>query len=119
MPDERNSLSIKDLIAVVPLSGIVLAAVYDWGFFFPADPSLFTLFSWSDHVVFALEPLAGAILIVSAVGWSLSKFTFDAPLKQQRRTRLCCSRGTTGHGQGLPRAAMNSRGERYPRALCG
>ena len=31
----------------------------------------------------------------------------------------CCSPRTTGHGQGFPRAAMNSRGERYPRALCG
>lgn len=31
----------------------------------------------------------------------------------------CCSPRTTGHGQGLARAAMNSRGERYPRALCG
>jgi hypothetical protein len=25
----------------------------------------------------------------------------------------------TGHGHELPRAAMNSRGERYPSALCG
>jgi DNA-binding FadR family transcriptional regulator len=31
----------------------------------------------------------------------------------------CCSPRTIGHGQGFPRAAMNSRGERYPRALCG
>jgi hypothetical protein len=32
---------------------------------------------------------------------------------------FCCSPRTIGHGQGFPRAAMNSRGERYPRALCG
>src|SRR5262249_48372285 len=31
----------------------------------------------------------------------------------------CCSPRTTGHGQGLAGAAVNSRGERYPRALCG
>jgi hypothetical protein len=31
----------------------------------------------------------------------------------------CCSPRTTGHGHGLPRASINSRGERYPRALCG
>ena len=30
-----------------------------------------------------------------------------------------CSHRTIGHAQGFPRAAMNSRGERYPRALCG
>src|SRR4029453_17295456 len=32
---------------------------------------------------------------------------------------LCCSPRTTGHGHELPRAAMNSRSERYPSALCG
>ena len=31
----------------------------------------------------------------------------------------CCSPQPIGHGQGFSRAAMNSRGERYPRALCG
>jgi hypothetical protein len=31
----------------------------------------------------------------------------------------CCSPRTTGHGHEFPRAAMNSRGERYPSALCG
>jgi hypothetical protein len=31
----------------------------------------------------------------------------------------CCRPRMIGHGQGFPRAAMNSRGERYPRALCG
>ena len=35
------------------------------------------------------------------------------------RELQCCRPQTTGHGQGYPRAAMNSRGERYPRALCG
>ena len=31
----------------------------------------------------------------------------------------CCSPRTSGHGHELPRAAINSRGERYPSALCG
>jgi hypothetical protein len=35
------------------------------------------------------------------------------------RSSRCCSPRTTGHGHELPRAAMNSRGERYPSALCG
>jgi hypothetical protein len=34
------------------------------------------------------EALFPAIVIVSALGWSLSKFTFDVPLKQQPRIRL-------------------------------
>ena len=39
--------------------------------------------------------------------------------KLQSRIEECCSPRTTGHGHELPRAAMNSRGERYPSALCG
>jgi hypothetical protein len=37
----------------------------------------------------------------------------------QRIGYNCCRPRMIGHGQGFPRAAMNSRGERYPRALCG
>jgi len=89
MPEEdKNALSVKDLITVVPVFGIVLAAEYDMGFFGSVDPSLFTLFSWSDHIVFALQALLPAIVLVSALGWSLSKFTFDAPMNQQPRIRL-------------------------------
>jgi hypothetical protein len=89
MNDEKESgFSIKDVITVAPVVGIILAALYDFGFFASVDVSFFTLFSWSDHIVFSLEALFPAILIVSALGWSLSKFTFDAPLNQQRRIRL-------------------------------
>src|SRR5262245_57400398 len=89
MPDEKgNTFSIKDLITVVPVAGIILAAMYDFGFFASVDKSLFSLFSWSDHIVFALEAVFTAIVIVSALGWSLSKFRFDAPLNQQPRIRL-------------------------------
>ena len=38
---------------------------------------------------------------------------------EETRPEKCCGPRTTGHGQGLAWAAMNSRGERYPRALCG
>ena len=38
---------------------------------------------------------------------------------QECTNYFCCRPQMTGHGQGFPRAAMNSRGERYPRALCG
>jgi hypothetical protein len=86
--NDGNAFSIKDLITVVPVAAIILAAMYDFGFFAAVDASLFSLFSWSDHVVFALESVFPAIVIVSALGWSLSKFTFDAPMNQQPRTRL-------------------------------
>jgi hypothetical protein len=41
------------------------------------------------------------------------------PEQLERQIKDCCSPRTTGHGHELPRAAMNSRGERYPSALCG
>src|SRR3954470_13811375 len=85
---KADNLSIKDLITAVPVAAIMLAAMYDFGSFNAVDKSLFTLFSWSDHFVFALEAVFPAIVIVSALGWSLSKFTFDAPLKHQPHGRL-------------------------------
>jgi hypothetical protein len=86
--EKANTFSVKDFITVVPVAGIILAAMYDFGFFASVDASLFTLFSWSDHIVFALEAVFPAIVVVSALGWSLSKFTFDAPMNQQPRNRL-------------------------------
>ncbi|HQR10674.1 MAG TPA: hypothetical protein PLW68_05030 [Casimicrobiaceae bacterium] len=89
MSDENESvLSIKNLATMVPVVGIVLAAQYDVGFFNAVDDSLFTLFSWSDHIVFALQALLAAVLLLSVVGWSLSKFTFNTPLNQQPHFRL-------------------------------
>jgi hypothetical protein len=88
MKDEDSAFSFKDLITIVPVAGIILAAMYDVGFFFSAYISLFALFSWSDHIVFALGALFPALVIVSALGWALSKFTFDAPLKEQPHRRL-------------------------------
>jgi hypothetical protein len=88
MKDEDNAFSLKDLITIVPVAAIILAAMYDVGFFFSVDISLFALFSWSDHIVFALEALFPALVIVSALGWALSKFTADTPLKKQPHLRL-------------------------------
>ena len=86
--EKANAFSIKDLLTAAPVAAIILAAMYDFGSINAVDKSLFTLFSWSDHIVFGLEAVFPAIAIVSALGWSLSNFTFDAPLKHQPRGRL-------------------------------
>jgi hypothetical protein len=88
MQDEGSTFSFKDLMTMVPLGAIILAALFDFGSFNAVDKSLFTLFSWSDHIVFALEAVFPAIVIVAAIGWSLSKYTLDVPLKLQPRGRL-------------------------------
>jgi hypothetical protein len=43
----------------------------------------------------------------------------DMPGRTSSSGSRCCSPRMIGHGQGFPRALMNSRGERYLRALCG
>jgi hypothetical protein len=88
MQDEGSAFSFKDLMTMVPLGAIILAALFDFGSFNAVDKSLFTLFSWSDHIVFALEAVFPAIVIVAAIGWSLSKYTLDVPLKVQPHGRL-------------------------------
>ena len=88
MQDEGSAFSFKDLMTMVPLGAIILAALFDFGSFSAVDKSLFTLFSWSDHIVFALEAVFPAIVIVAAIGWALSKYTLDVPLKLQPHGRL-------------------------------
>ena len=66
MQDEGSTFSFKDLMTMVPLGAIILAALFDFGSFNAVDKSLFTLFSWSDHIVFALEAVFPAIVIVAA-----------------------------------------------------
>ncbi len=88
MQDEGSTFSFKDLMTMVPLGAIILAPLFDFGSFNAVDKSLFTLFSWSDHIVFALEAVFPAIVIVAAIGWSLSRYTLDVPLKLQPHGRL-------------------------------
>jgi formyltetrahydrofolate synthetase len=62
---------------------------------------------------------ASPILQVVPAPVGSGKTTFTLALIAAHVRLACCSPRTTGHGQGVPRAAMNSRGERYPRAFCG
>jgi hypothetical protein len=89
MGDENEkAFPITSLLTAVPVAGIILAAQYDLGYFGFVDMSLFTLFSWSDHIVFALHALLAASLLAAILGWSLYKFSFDIPMNQQPRRRL-------------------------------
>ena len=59
--EKANAFSIKDRITAAPVAAIILAAMYDFGSINAVDKSLFTLFSWSDHIVFGLEAVFPAI----------------------------------------------------------
>jgi hypothetical protein len=86
--EDESAFSIRNLITIVPVVGVILAAMYDLGSFGSMDKSMFTLFTWSDHIVFALQAVFNAIVILSVLGWSLSKYTFNTPLNQQPPIRL-------------------------------
>jgi hypothetical protein len=85
---KENAVSITTLLTAVPIVGVILAIMYDLGYFGFVDASLFTLFSWSDHIVFALQAVLVAVVIAAILGWSLSAFTFDTPLNEQPKRRL-------------------------------
>lgn len=84
----ENAFSISNLLTAVPIIGVILAVMYDLGYFSFVDGSLFTLFSWSDHIVFALQAVLAASLMTAILGWSLSTFSFDIPMNQQPKKRL-------------------------------
>jgi hypothetical protein len=86
--ETENTFSITNLLTAVPIVGVVLAVMYDLGYFGFVDASLFTLFSWSDHIVFALQAVLAATLIAAILGWSLSAFSFDTSMNQQPKRRL-------------------------------
>jgi hypothetical protein len=59
--------SLKELAVFVPVLGTAIAITYDVGFFWGLDINYFTLFSLTEHLVFALEalPIALSLSFVS------------------------------------------------------
>src|SRR4051812_23785803 len=58
---KQPSFSAKDFFVLIPLVGTTLAALYEVGFFYGIGISYFTLFSLSEHIVFALTALPLAL----------------------------------------------------------
>ena len=56
-----DQVTIKDWIVMLPLAGSILALTYDVGFFYGIGLPYFTLFSLSEHILFALQVLPQAI----------------------------------------------------------
>ena len=63
--DAANTLWNDKYIAYIPLLGAAVALTFDVGFFYAIGISFFTLFSLSEHIVFAIEafPIALFLLI--------------------------------------------------------
>jgi len=60
---------LSKYLAYYPLLAVTIAVSFDVGSFYALDISLFTLFSLSEHILFALEalPIAIAILLIITV----------------------------------------------------
>ncbi|AWO94305.2 MULTISPECIES: hypothetical protein [Bradyrhizobium] len=68
----KPQLEFKEVAVLIPLIGTAIAISYDVGYFYGLDIKLFTLFSITEHVVFALEatPVAFvlAIFLIAYLG---------------------------------------------------
>jgi hypothetical protein len=81
MPDEDN-LQVKELLVAIPFLGSAIAVAYDVGFFYGIDIHLFTLFSITEHITFALEALPFAMVIA---GGALTAMRHTSPQPVQRQ----------------------------------
>jgi hypothetical protein len=83
----------KELAIFIPLIGTVIAISYDVGYFYGIDIKFFTLFSVTEHIVFALEAapiaLAVAILVAAFVGPGFDMITglFEAAQKIPKKRK--------------------------------
>jgi hypothetical protein len=59
---EKGEFS-KELLVIAPLLGSTLAVAFDVGYFYGIDVNFFTLFSITEHIVFALEALPSAFIL--------------------------------------------------------
>lgn len=58
---------LKDIIAIAPFLGTALAITYDVGFFLGIGMAYFTMFTLSEHIVFALEALPFALIMIASI----------------------------------------------------
>jgi hypothetical protein len=97
---ELLAFSSKELLLFIPALGTAIAVTFDVGFFSGIGVSYFSLFSLSEHLVFALQALPVA-LIAAAMAFLLSASTRAAILRAlqiiKRRLALNKKRWTKEH----------------------
>jgi hypothetical protein len=67
--DKTTSLWKDSYLAYIPLLGAAVAVTFDVGYFFALNWSFFTLFSLSEHILFAIQafPIALGIILFSLI----------------------------------------------------
>jgi hypothetical protein len=85
---EAPDFELKGLAVLVPMISSAIAITYDVGFFAEIDIRFFTLFSLSEHVVFALQALPVAtvlaLLIVSTFNLSWMRRMISLSMKPRK-----------------------------------
>jgi general stress protein CsbA len=90
---EGQNLAInKDLIVAMPLLVTAIAATFDVGYFSGIDINYFTLFSLSEHLVFALEALPMALIIcavfvIGILEWDVLTVRHKKEIDPKKRAR--------------------------------
>jgi hypothetical protein len=67
--NKTSNLWKDSYLAYIPLLGAALALTFDVGYFFALNLSFFTLFSLSEHILFAIQsfPIAVAVLLICLI----------------------------------------------------
>jgi len=86
--EEKEPWQVKEAIVVVPLLASALAITYDVGYFYGLDIKLFSLFSLSEHVVFALEALPFAFLLAATLAFVFSTGLSERIIERAERRSL-------------------------------
>jgi hypothetical protein len=92
MPDDfETRVFSKELWVIAPVIGSAIAITYDVGYFTALDINLFTVFSISEHIAFALEVLplailATVILVVGPIAWESGRRSGAVEARQEIAT---------------------------------
>jgi hypothetical protein len=94
-PDQNSvkptTLSLRELAVLAPIVASAVAVSYDVGYFVSFDVSYFSFFSLSEHIVFALQALPWALILVAGV-YGLTLVTMSAFRHHRPRKNITSGR---------------------------
>jgi hypothetical protein len=73
----KDLLPVEKLPILIPLGGSLLAVLFDAGYFWAVEINLFTLFTLSEHIVFAIQALPFVIftMFMAMILWTIDPIT--------------------------------------------
>jgi hypothetical protein len=79
--DKTSNLWKDSYLAYIPLLGAAVALTFDVGYFFALNLSFFTLFSLSEHILFAIQsfPIALVVVLLSLIVAAIFLSVWDRP----------------------------------------